>query len=343
MKIAVICWAGRNNQGDERMLYCIKRYFHKHTVIPFETWSPAESKIDEINACDYVLFGGGTLIRRNFNDRYDFLNKIVPPIGCIGITIEAQKIYKNMRKAVDLLIEKAEFFYVRDFHSKKVLHNHPKIIVGPDITFLYPFPILKPTHKDVWALNVLDWHWWDAEIHSVQHKIFSHLDTTFPLFKKLYPGKKWDLDDLIRIVKSRCRHIEPFALYFDPLFISGDDLAWKYFKKKIKTFSLKPLKKSRYLISMRYHGLLFACQTGIPFISLSYERKNANFCKDIGLPSLTLQLSDYRKMGGVMNDVEKNYEVIRQTLLFYRTKANKDAKYIFETIESFIEHSQHLT
>jgi len=238
-----------------------------------------------------------------------------------------------MRLAVDLLLQKSDFVYVRDKHSKKVLYNHPKVIVGPDITFMYPFPISKVVRKDIWALNILDWHWWDAELYGPKYNLFFHLNTRYPHFKDYYPGKKWDLDKFVDIVKNKCHQIEPFALYFDKNFIDGGDLAWKYFQKRIHKFTITPLHKSRYLISMRYHGLLFACQTGIPFISLSYERKNTNFCKDIGLSKLAIKLKDYQKLESKMVYLKKNYSPIRKTFLAYRKKAQAEVKNIFIMLE----------
>lgn len=339
MKIAVICWAGRNNAGDERMFWCIKKYFKKHTIIPFETWTPAENQINQINSCNFVLIGGGTLIRRKFNDRYQFLKKIKPPIGCIGITVEAKKIHPDMQLAVDLLIEKSKFIYVRDNHSKKILYNHPKVIVGPDITFLYPFPISKTNPTAGIALNILDWHWWDAELYSPKYNFFQYLESKYPNFKKYYPGKKWDLDKFIDTLKSKHQNIEPFALYFDKDFIDGSDLASKYFQKKISKFSINPIQKNRLLISMRYHGLLFACQIGIPFVSLSYEQKNTNFCRDIGLPQLYLKLNQYQKIEQKINYINKNYDDIRNKLLSYRQIAKQQAEKIFATIEKQINQA----
>jgi hypothetical protein len=338
MKIAVICWTGRNNAGDERMFWCIKKYFKKHTIIPFETWIPAENQIEQINSCDFVLIGGGTLIRRKFNERYDLLNKITPPIGCVGITVESNKIYDDMRLAVDLLIKKSKFIYVRDNHSKKVLYNHPKVIVGPDITFLYPFPITETvTNNDKLALNILDWHWWNAELYSRKYYFFLDFEAKHPNFKKYYPGKKWDLDNFITLIKTRHEEIEPFALYFDKNFVDGGDLAWKYFQKKISKFSMVPLRTSHYLISMRYHGIIFACQSGIPFVSLSYEQKNTNFCKDIGLPQLYLKLENYKNIEKKINFINKNYDSIRNKLLSYRKKTKKEVWDIFTEIEKQIQ------
>ena len=143
MKIAQIGWAGNANQGDERMFYCIKRYFKKHEIVRFRNLLEAIQSIELVNSCDYVLIGGGGLIFRGFSRYVEFIKSIKKPLGCIGISIEADNLNPDMEAGLSLLKKKCDFIYVRDQKSKKLLQNHYKVIVGPDLSFLYPFKQIK--------------------------------------------------------------------------------------------------------------------------------------------------------------------------------------------------------
>jgi len=42
-------------------------------------------------------------------------------------------------------------------------------------------------------------------------------------------------------------------------------------------FTIVDLQACRYIVGMRLHALIFACQAAIPFLSLSYQPKNEGF------------------------------------------------------------------
>lgn len=340
MKIALVGWSGNNNQGDDRMFYCVKRFFSNHTIVQFKGWLEAIEGIDKLNSCDYVLIGGGGLITRGFNRYVDFFNQIDIPLGCIGISIESDSLNEDMQEGLELLKKRSDFIYVRDKGSKLLLDNNYKVILGPDISYLYPYPIVKnPVKSDTCALNLRNWFWWDFELFGNLHYKFSKIDNKYPWFKNIYPLKKWNPDKLVIKLKKEFRTIKPFPLYFGSYDKTDTYILTKYFRNTKNNFNLTQLSSSRYLIGMRLHSIIFACQQGIPFISLSYEPKNENFCKDMGLPKLSLKLKDYKKIPTKITFLKENYLHIRDRILQHREKSYKDAKYIFDKINLLIESS----
>ncbi len=336
MKIALIGWSGNNNLGDERMYYCIKKYFSKHKIVRFKSFLEAILQIEKVNSCDFVLIGGGGLIFRGFNRYVDFLNQITKPMGCIGISIEAEGLNDDMRAGLEMLKDKAEFIYVRDHKSRKILNDHFKVIVGPDVTFMYPYQKVAEISDDSCALNLRDWFWWDLELHSIWHERLSEWNEKHPWIKYFYPLPKWNPNRLVKFVKQNFNKVQPLVLYSGAVGKTDQDELEKYFSKVPARYSLDALKKSRYLIGMRLHSLVFATQMGIPFISLSYEPKNVNYCIGLSHPELSLPLLDYKQIGKKIDYLKNNYDMVRNDLLKYTEDSRKQTKYIFESIEKLM-------
>lgn len=336
MKIALIGWSGNDNWGDERMYYCTKKFFGKHKIIRFTSFLEAILNIKKINACDYLLIGGGGLIFRGFNRYAEFLSKITIPLGCIGISVETSGLNKDMEEGLEILKNKADFIYVRDIKSKEILQNHFKVIVGPDITFLYPYEETPEVTDDSCALNLRNWFWWDLELHSRLHERLERWDKKYPWIVKWYPFKTWKPGELVKLVRDNFKKIVPFPLYLGKYDKTDAKILSKYFREVPKKFDLSLLRNSRYLVGMRLHSLIFATQMGIPFISLSYEPKNANYCNGLSHGELSLPLLDYKQIGRKIDYLKNNYDSIRQDLLRYTKDATKQAMYIFENIEKLM-------
>lgn len=61
------------------------------------------------------------------------------------------------------------------------------------------------------------------------------------------------------------------------------------------TEELPPLDVARVIadcqlcISMKFHGLVFAALSGVPFVNIGFTRKTAEFCADLGQPGLAIE------------------------------------------------------
>ena len=182
MRLGVIGWYGHDNYGDERILYCIKRFFSDCELF-ITSISDARHNIDELNKCDYILIGGGGLILRNIGYHQDFIRDFKKPFGLIGVSVEAR--HKNMHEFFNTIKEKAEFILVRDRQSKEYLNNHYKVIVGPDLTFLYPFDVVDEVKEDVCGFNLRDWYYWKSELYGHYYNLMLKANSKFPLIRKI--------------------------------------------------------------------------------------------------------------------------------------------------------------
>lgn len=335
MKIGLIGWYGHLNYGDERMLYCIKRYFSNCNFFITHGWDDAKNNIKELNKCDYILIGGGGLILRNISRKANFISKIKKPFGFIGVSIEDK--HKSMEPFFDIIKQKAEFILVRDNQSKKYLNHHYKVIIGPDLTFLYPFKVIQNVIKeDVCGTNLRYWHYWKGTYLGQYYNVMRYLDKKFPSFKRLYPFAKWESDKTINIIKEKFNLVLPIPFYFE-LNTKNDKVTLsKYFNNIPSNFNIDLYKRIRYLIGMRYHSIVFATQCGIPFISLSYQPKNKNFCTDMSLDSLSTEIYEINELDSKIDYLKNNYKNIRERLIEYREKCIKDINYIFQSISNLI-------
>jgi hypothetical protein len=300
-------------------------------------WNDARHKMDELNKCDYILIGGGGLILRNIGHQTDIIRGLKKPFGLIGVSIEAK--HKSMEVFFRLVKQKADFILVRDKQSKIYLDNHYKVIVGPDLTFLYPFDVVKGVKNDVCGFNLRDWYYWKATHFGNYYNVMVKLNNISPLIRRIYPFRKWDPDEAVVIVKKNFKYVLPIPFYFERNVINDLDVLSKYFGNIPSTFGADQYNKIRYLIGMRYHSIVFATQCGIPFLSLSYQPKNDTFCSDIGLDMLSVDIYKINGLESKIDYVKNHYQQIREHLILYRERCIQDIKHICKSLFCLIEET----
>lgn len=331
--MGLIGWYGHSNYGDERILYCIKKFFSDHELFVTSGWD--KRRIDELNQCDYILIGGGGLIVRGMGKYHaEFIDALKRPFGLIGVSVEAK--HKSMNVFLDIIKQRAEFILVRDLQSKKLLNNHYKVIVGPDLTFLYPFGVVSEVNEDICGFNLRDWYYWKATFRGRYHNAMQIMDRKYPSMRRIYPFAKWNPDKAVEIVKRRFKDILPLPLYFKSNVPNDVDILSRAFEKVPFLFSIDPYQSIRFLVGMRFHSIVFATQCGIPFISLSYQPKNSSFCADMGLDMLSVDIYKIHELESKIDCIKKDYQEIRERLLLYREKCAQEIRYIFESISRLI-------
>ena len=337
MKLGLIGWYGHDNYGDERMLYCIKRFFPDYEFFITSGWDDARRKIDELNKCNYILIGGGGLILRDIGLQTDIIKNLKKPFGLIGVSVEAK--HKSMEEFFEIIKQKAEFILVRDKQSKEYLNNHYKVIVGPDLTFLYPFDIVKEIEEDICGLNLRDWYYWNATLHGGYHNSMLKVNRIIPWIKKIYPFPKWSPAKVVKIVEKNFKDVLPIPFYFGANNINDRDVLLRYFERVPSNFNPSVYSNIRYLIGMRYHSIVFAAQCGIPFVSLSYQPKNDTFCSDTGLDMLSVDIYKINKIESKIDYIKKHHQQIRERLILYRENSVQDIQYIFQSISGLIKQT----
>ncbi len=273
MRIGVIGWYGHANPGDERILECLRGLFDGATLLPTRSLDDALERVDELNDCDYVLFGGGGLVLRN-TDRYaELFERLKPPFSTIGLGVEYRD--PSSQRLLDVLIARAELIHVRDQASCERLDGHPKVIAGTDLSFLYPFDVAPWTATERCALNLRVW----APPTPRRSGWFGHLMG----LASLDSPERWEPALAVDVMRHRFEQITPLPMYEEPGEPSDARLLSQLVGPCEPSFDPRRLAGSRYLVAMRLHALIFACQMGIPFVSLSYQPKNRALCADLGL------------------------------------------------------------
>ena len=333
MQIGLIGWYGKSNAGDERILYCIQRFFASDEIVITTAWQNAWERIDELNRCDFVLIGGGGLVLRGVNRWTKLLTALKPPFGCIGISVETQ--HPDAQEFINILKARARFILVRDKQSATYLDENSKVIIGPDLTFLYPYDITSQVKEEVLALNLRPWHYWRSELDSTGYAWMQRLNELFPTAEKFYPLPKWKP---VRVINQLAQHFDsiiPVPLDTKPGTTGDVTLLQAYFKDVSDTFRPDRLAASRYLIGMRLHSLIFACQMGIPFLSLSYMPKNHQFCTSLGLEEFSLSLYKLSLFPKALANLQVKSEELREKLVEIR-----DLNHV--TIHQIMTHIQRL-
>lgn len=334
MRLGLIGWYGHSNFGDDRMLYCIKRFFSDYNFLIADSWDDARARINELNQCDYILIGGGGLVLRNIGHYIDIIRDFKKPFGFIGISIEAY--HRSMTDFFELVKQKADFLLVRDKQSKEYLQDHYKVILGPDLTFLYPFEVVNEVKEEICGFSLRDWYYWKAALLSRNYRAMRFFDKKFPWLANNYPFTRWDPNEAAEIVKKRFKNVLPLPFYFKSSTNNDKEVLSKYFGNVPSQFDIDLWKKIRYLIGMRYHSIIFATQCGIPFISLSYQPKNVSFCADMGLGKLSVDIYKMNELEDKIDYVNNHYQQIRDHLISYREKSIKEINYIFQAISRII-------
>jgi len=334
MDIAIIGWYGHENIGDERILYCLKRAFCGHTLSIYGSWDDALAHLDQINRCDYVLIGGGGLILRDTHKYTLLIEQIKQPLSFVGISIESD--HPDLYDFFDVMKRKAQHIFVRDSESKKILNDHYKVIVGPDLTFLYPYDIKEEIKHDSCGLNIRPWHYWNFVLNGSYHNFMSKIDIKYPSLKKYYFMPKWDEERAVSTVFKSFKAVEPIPFYFEVNNKNDFTVMSKYFNELAAEYDENTYNNIRYLIGMRFHSILFATQYGIPFLSLSYQPKNSNYLNDADLKDLSVDIYNNSELNTRINYIKYNYKSIRERLIHCRIKYNSEVKYIMKNIVSYI-------
>lgn len=318
MRFAVVGFYGHCNAGDDRMLHCVRRLLAEHEVWPINGFAGIRQHWDEINRCDYVLFGGGGVIQRGTGVHAPLFAELRPKLACVGISVEA--VHRDNIELVDVLKEKSEWILVRDAESRQRFGSHPKVTVGPDLTFLYPYDVAAAPKENACGINLLAWPYWKSEYKSRFDKLMRRLDRRFAFIKKAYPLPKWEPEKALAVLNESFSSLVPIPLYCETGRPNDVSVLSGLFGEVPSEFSPARMAECRTIVSMRLHALIFACQMGIPFISLSYQPKNVGFCKSVGMRQYSVDLFRKRELPRAIRVLRESHEELRERLLTMRAK-----------------------
>lgn len=325
MKIAVFGWYGHDNAGDERIKFCLQSFLSKLGGIDnvdfydlhAEGIKGATNKFDHYNL---VIIGGGGLILSPKN-YHDFIIGIQTKIVVLGISVETV-LKGNPKKFAEALLYKSSAFLVRDkgsYEKLQPLAGGEKVKVSSDLTFLIPYNVVPKTNNNTIGINLFPKTFASSHLRNFQHRLGCY-------FKFLQP-KILDFSNIIENISSSSRLL-PIPLYcvkqsVDIQNFQMNDVQYlsKHFTEVPGRFIHKDIDKCCLIFSMRLHGLVFALQKGIPFITLDSYPKQINLMRDIGLSDYLLHIDKIDKIELIIDKIHRNEKSIIDKILNYREEA----------------------
>lgn len=268
MKIGLVGYFGWGNFGDELFFDILKKLFESHQITLFH--DPIKGCLLEnvdnlIDSVDVIVIGGGDLLipwYRSWlywDERY--LSK---PVFIYGIGVPTwNKIDKNV---VDYYREffshkNVKMISCRDIESVEWIENvmnfkDKSILYFPDIVSAFSFDEGYKNSKNISLILRRQ-----PEYHSeVLLKIYNEVSELGLNFKLIVLGTGSTQHDDIEAVQKLFPECDPII-------------------KGTTKDLIAELRDSRVIISMKFHGVVAAYFSKIPFVALSKADKFVSFCK----------------------------------------------------------------
>lgn len=286
MNIAVLGWYHHRNAGDDRIQYCLTRWLDGHTL----AFLPAGRKPPNsfLRTYDAIIIGGGGLLFKEggiFKSMAEWVRNIKIPVCLVSVSIEGMTV--DLKSELKDFLDVCSFSWFRDQGSLNELGNHPKAFVAPDISWLYPFPICK--NSDPYISLSLKYH-------------------------KNFPLKTWE-----NWVSKNTYNFKSSPFYFEN---GGDNRLLKNIldKNSPEEFDIRTFQNSEAVISGRYHGILFALQSGKPVIGVGRLNKIERFMKEVGLREWLVDEDEPYKLEVLLMKIRANKDSYTKTILSLREK-----------------------
>ena len=142
-KILLLWYMKGDNFGDVLIYDTVSTFLkdNGYEVEVHEVGDDITNIFEHANRCDFLLFAGGGIVERYlppvirlFKDNYD---KLSVPYGVMGFGM-GEFDYTIYKSIFAFWVEKSEFFYVRDIHTKKTLDlfvQIEKVVYSADCVF----------------------------------------------------------------------------------------------------------------------------------------------------------------------------------------------------------------
>jgi polysaccharide pyruvyl transferase WcaK-like protein len=292
MNIAIFGWYHHRNAGDDRIQYCLTRWLDGHTL----AFLPAgrQPPIHLLRTYDAAIIGGGGLIMGEggmFRHMTRWVKSAGIPVALVGVSVE--RVTSTLRNELREFFDICCFVWFRDQGSLEEIGSHPKAFVAPDVTWLYPFPLLPPSPTGV------------ALCLRRQSGI---------------PIEKWQ-----RAVAEMNERVLPWPFYFE----QGGDAALlqKILPKSAvpEEFQMDPLKETATVVSGRYHGLLFALQSGRPILAVSSLPKIRRFLAEHGLGEWCMAETEPEKLKERLQHLNVSRDSLLPRVLQLRSSLHEQA------------------
>ncbi|MGI6381239.1 MAG: polysaccharide pyruvyl transferase family protein [Anaerolineae bacterium] len=314
MNIGAIGWWSYHNQGDLAMLAALRQGLAPHTVVPIDTgFAATPDAVYRLNRLDYLLLGGGTLIADRpappFDTFEEWMDDLACPLGVVGLGVDP--VHPAHWPTVEAMLDRASFWYVRDQQSRHNLHDHPKVQVAPDLSFLRPLSVrpfagepLGP--RPLCAVNLrrgaaadLDPDPWVAAIRRLPLRLVAIPLSTYAAFDERLILQQLDPD---------------VAPQFDAALYQQADL----------------------VIGTAYHAVLFAVQAGSPVIAIGYAPKVDQFMQENGLGRWLIRPDEPAKLASRVEELLSEHASVAAKLVQIRDRLHQEARAAIEDVHQAI-------
>jgi polysaccharide pyruvyl transferase WcaK-like protein len=313
MNIGAIGWWNYDNQGDLAMLSALCQGLAPHRVVPIDIGFPAHrDAISRLNGLDYVILGGGTLISGRPDVPFDTFDRWADQLGCpLGVVgLGVDPIIERHWPAVQALLSRAQFVYVRDRISRALLRDHPRAQIAPDLSFAHPLPAREYGSELSGAIPVC----------GVNLRRAPGLDVA-----------PW-LEAIAQLpVKLRGIPLSSFHVWTEHALLSKLDPACP------DHFDAALYRQLGLMIGTAYHSILFAVQAAVPVIAIEYAPKVRHFMEDNGLTRYLLSPDEHHRLPSLVEDVLAHRSQIVGDLRAIRERLHQQAQQNLARIREQIE------
>ena len=311
MRIAVFGYYNTRNEGDARLQQVITHMLggQHELVFLLHHWLPPISFLREF---DWVLIGGGELVQRHIGiwcNTRDWIGTSGVRVGVLGLG--AKEVDTRLAAEVRTILDTAQFFFVRDAVSKRLLADDSRIQVAPDLSWVLPLPANRTEpDPDRIAVN-LGW----------------------------CPATGFEPERWLNILKGRY-NTDPMPFYFGGRPGVGDaQFLAQHYSQLPERFTLDPMEKCWLTVACRYHAITYAIQLRRPFVAISYDDKVERLCQQAGLSEFCLKADESSKLEAVIERARKERAEIIRKMDVFASAQEKSAALMRQTIVSTIENS----
>ena len=312
MNLGVIGWWNNGNQGDFAILENITGALAAHHVVPIDVpFQITPDEVARLNQLDFLIFGGGGLLTTSPAVPFDTFDiwgsDLRTPIGIVGLGVDEVRL--EHRQAVDRLLDRAKFVYVRDTTSQQIL-NHPKVQLMPDVTFWQPRPtsphsidLVRPhCGVNLRSLSQADRQQWITTLRALSLNLRGVPLATYSAFEEL---------ETLQAIDPQVSCVFDYGLY------QQIDL----------------------MIGTAFHAVVFAIQAGVPVIAVSYAPKVARLMTELGLSDFLLKTDDWHRLADLVERIKREHESVATRLREITRQLSQITRQIMLDVQRQIENA----